>query len=139
MWRPSKSRANRSLTPRCREGARGERIAARTLKRAGHRIVTRNYQCPAGEIDLITVDGETVVFVEVKTRSSSEAAYPEASVNLRKQRQLLRVAKMYLAAKAAQDRPCRFDVVSVVLNERGKPSVEHFVNAFEPGFGRLNG
>jgi putative endonuclease len=113
-------------------GIRGERIAARMLKRAGYRIVTRNYKCSSGEIDLIAVDDDTLVFVEVKTRTSSDAAYPEVTVHRHKQRQLTRVAKMYLAAKRAQDRPCRFDVVSVVTNEHGKPSVEHFVNAFEP-------
>lgn len=113
-------------------GRRGERIAARMLKRLGYRIVACNYQCPAGEIDIIALDQETVVFVEVKTRSSSDVAYPEAHVNQPKRRQLTRVARMFLAANSSQDPPCRFDVVAVVVNERGKPSVEHFVNAFEP-------
>lgn len=113
-------------------GTRGERIAARSLKRSGYRIVVRNYRCPAGEVDLIAVDGDTVVFVEVKTRRSSETAYPEVNVTHHKRRQLTRVAKFYLAAQEAQHAPCRFDVVSVVHDGRGEPSVEHFINAFEP-------
>ena len=112
-------------------GLKGEKIAARTLKRAGYRIVARNYTCPAGEIDLIAFDGDTIAFVEVKTRISADAADPAASVNRRKQRQLTRVARFFLTAQSAQNRPCRFDVVSVVVAERRKPVVEHFVNAFE--------
>ncbi len=113
-------------------GTRGERIAARTLKRSKYRIVARNYRCPAGEIDLIALDGDTLVFVEVKTRRSSETAFPEVNVHHQKQRKITQVAKYYLAAKNAQHYPCRFDVVSVVLGESGAPAVEHFVNAFEP-------
>lgn len=113
-------------------GARGERIAARSLKRSGYRIVARNYRCPVGEIDLIALDGDTLVFVEVKTRRSSETAFPEVNVHHRKRRKITQVAKYYVATKDAQQHPCRFDVVSVVLGERGAPSIEHFVNAFEP-------
>ncbi len=115
-------------------GSRGERIAARALRQAGYRIVTRNYKCFAGEIDLIALDDDTLVFVEVKTRSSADAAFPEANVNHRKQRQITRVARAYVAAKQIDERPLRFDVVSVLLEGRSKPAVEHFVNAFEPVF-----
>ena len=115
-----------------RPGPRGERIAARTLKRSGYRILARNYTCPAGEIDLVGLDGDTLVFVEVKTRTSADAADPEVNVTRHKRQQLTRVAKYFLQARSAQDRPCRFDVVAVVLGQRGKPVVEHFVDAFEP-------
>ena len=113
-------------------GARGERIAARTLKRAGYRLIARNYACPAGEIDIIAVDHDTVVFIEVKTRSSDRDADPEINVHRRKQSQIVRAARFYLAAnKAAQDRPCRFDVLAVVVDMKRKPVVEHFVDAFQ--------
>lgn len=112
-------------------GRRGERLAARTLKRAGYRILTRNYECKAGEIDVIALDGDTLVFVEVKTRASAKLADPRDAVNFRKQQQLGRVARYYVQAKSAHDRPCRFDVVTVVWGEKDKPKVEHFVNAFE--------
>jgi len=109
----------------------GERLAARALARSGYRMVARNYTCSAGEIDLIALDGDTIVFVEVKTRRSDEAAFPEANVTWHKKRQLVRVARYFLHAKAAEDRPSRFDVVSVVIGDQGEPQVEHFVNAFE--------
>ncbi len=116
-------------------GARGERVAAGALKRAGYRILARNYTCPAGEIDLIAADADTIVFVEVKTRSSTAVAFPEASVTRAKRKQLTRVARYFLQAKSAQDRPSRFDVVAVVMPDGGKPETEHFVNAFEPVYG----
>ncbi len=93
-------------------GARGERIAARTLKRGGYRILARNFTCPAGELDLIALDDDTVVFVEVKTRTCAVAADPEANITHHKKRQLTRTAKYYLAMTGAVDRPCRFDVVA---------------------------
>jgi putative endonuclease len=116
-------------------GASGERAAARVLRRAGYRILARNYTCPAGEIDLIAADADTIVFVEVKTRTSTAINYPEASVTWAKRKQLTRVARYFLQAKSAQDRPSRFDVVAVVMPDGGKPEAEHFVNAFEPLYG----
>jgi putative endonuclease len=113
-------------------GPSGEKAAARHLKQIGYRIVARNYSCPAGELDLVAVDGDAIVFVEVKTRRSNEAADPEVNVTPAKRRQLTRAAKYYLMAKSAQDRPARFDVVAVVLPEKGRASIEHFVDAFSP-------
>jgi len=116
--------------------ARGEKWAARTLKRAGYRIIARNYTCPAGEIDLIAVDHDTLVFAEVKTRASDRAADPEVNVHRRKRLQIVRAARYYLAAnKVGLDRPCRFDVLAVVLDGSRKPVVEHFVDAFQPPAG----
>ncbi len=112
-------------------GARGERVAARFLKRARYRILTRNYRCPAGEIDIIAADGDMLVFVEVKTRCSNESADPEINVTHTKQRQIERVARYYVQSRSAHAQPCRFDVVSVVLPGRGEPVVEHFVDAFQ--------
>ncbi len=113
-------------------GAAGEKAAAKALKHSGYRIVARNYRCALGEIDLIAVDSETIVFVEVKTRSTDSAADPENNVTYQKQRRLTRAARCYLIEKSAQDRPCRFDVVAVVMPERGKPQIEHFIDAFAP-------
>lgn len=113
-------------------GAAGEQAAARHLERSGYRIVARNYRCPAGELDLVAIDEDTIVFVEVKTRRSAQSADPEANVTHAKQRQITRAAKYYLMAKSAQEHPARFDVVAVVLPDRGKPEIEHFVDAFGP-------
>ena len=111
-------------------GDRGERAASTLLKRTGHRILARNYRCPAGEIDLITLDGATLVFVEVKTRSSNEFADPEQAVDLRKQKHIVRAAECYRQTKGAQTYPCRFDVVSVVMQPNGRPKAHHIRDAF---------
>lgn len=113
---------------------RGERAAGRFLKRQrGHRILAANYRCPAGEIDLVTLDGDTVVFVEVKTRSSDKAAQPYDAVGYHKRRRLENAARYYLMQQRAQHRPCRFDVVSIVWPPKGAPIIEHFEDAFRPG------
>lgn len=110
----------------------GERAAAKALKRAGMRILARNYTCPAGEIDIVSRDGDTLVFVEVKTRRSSAVADPEVNVHHHKRRQLTRVARFFLNTHAKRDVPCRFDVVAVVMPDKGKPTIEHFVDALAP-------
>ncbi|MHC4089069.1 MAG: YraN family protein [Planctomycetota bacterium] len=113
-------------------GAAGEKAAAKHLRRRGYRIAARNYRCRAGEIDLVAVDQDTIVFVEVKTRREDVAADPEINVTYHKRRQITRVARYYLTEKSAQDQASRFDVVAVVLPESGKPQIEHFVDAFSP-------
>lgn len=111
-------------------GARGEKIAAAFLKDRGFRIVARNYRCPLGEVDIVAVDEDTIVFVEVKSRSSADAADPEVSVHHEKRRRITRAAKYFVSRKSVHDQPCRFDVVAVVLPERGEPEIEHFKDAF---------
>ena len=113
-------------------GRAGEKAAAAFLKRSGWRIVARNYTCPQGELDLVGLDGDTIVFVEVKSRRSDASADPEINVTYHKQRRLTRAARHYLMEKGAQDRPCRFDVVAVVLPDQGEAAIEHFVDAFGP-------
>ncbi len=115
-----------------RIGVRGERIAARWLKRRGFTILFKNYTCPVGEIDLIAREGDSVVFVEVKTRLSNESADPEVNVTRHKRRQIVRCARYFNQTHQAGDLPSRFDVVAVVIPESGEPSVEHFADAFCP-------
>lgn len=113
-------------------GDRGERAAARFLKRQGMRIIARQYRNQFGEIDLIAKDGHQIVFVEVKTRSSTEAGRPFEAVDSRKQRQLTRLALSWLRKQRQADQSARFDVVSVVWpQDAASPSIEHFRNAFE--------
>ena len=111
-------------------GLRGERRAARFLRRKGHRILVRNYTCRLGEMDLITLDGDTVVFVEVKTRRSCDLQHPFEAVGPEKQRRLSRIARYFLTSRGAQNAAARFDVVSIVWPERGAPVIEHFEHAF---------
>ena len=113
-------------------GAQGEELAAAFLKKQGFRIVARNYRCPSGEIDIIAIDGDTIVFVEVKSRSSDVAADPEVAVHHYKRRQVTRAAKYFITHKSMHHQPCRFDVVAVVLPAGGEPKIEHFVDAFGP-------
>ena len=117
---------------RQRLGSRGERAAARLLKRRHHRIIARNYRCPVGEIDLITADGDTIVFVEVKTRSSDEAADLSDAVRPGKWSRVERAARYFVMQRSAADRPCRFDLVTVLWPQRGSPQIEHFPDAFQP-------
>ena len=114
-------------------GDRGERLAARHLRRAGMRIITRNNRTTQGEIDLIARDGNTVVFVEVKARRRGE---PAEAVTPEKQRRLTLAALHFLKRHRLLDRGGRFDVVAVVWPEsRSAPRIEHFRDAF-PAVGR---
>jgi putative endonuclease len=113
-------------------GAAGEKAAARFLKGLGYRLVRRNYRSKVGEIDIIALDGDTLVFVEVKTLRSDDASWPEEHVNAAKRRKLIQAAKYYLSSKSAMDRPCRFDVIAVTMPVDGSPQIEHFIDAFSP-------
>lgn len=113
-------------------GAAGERAAAKFLRGAGYRIIDKNFRTAIGEIDVIALDGETIVFVEVKTLRSDEAADPEAKVDVRKREKLERVAGDWLARKRYPDRSYRFDAVSVVMPVDGEPRIRHIIEAFVP-------
>ncbi|MFQ5424514.1 MAG: YraN family protein [Phycisphaerae bacterium] len=115
-----------------RLGAAGEKAAARYLKRAGYKILTRNYICAAGEIDIICFRDSVIVFVEVKTRRTSADADPEVNVHAHKQKKLVQVARSWLAAHREPECAYRFDAVSVILPDQGKPVIRHIVEAFVP-------
>lgn len=117
--------------PRKTLGLKGEDAAARFLERCGYAILDRNVRTRAGEIDLVAKQGKTLVFVEVKTGKDLLGDPPQASVNTRKQHRLGRLATGYLRAKRLREVPCRFDVVSVIVNdEGGVKAIRHFPNAF---------
>ena len=112
-------------------GIKGEEEAARFLARSGLAILDRNVRTRAGEIDLVAREGRTIVFVEVKTRRDLEGEPPQAAVNTRKQNRLGRLAQGYLKSKRIRQSPCRFDVVSVIVNEEGGvKAIRHIPNAF---------
>jgi putative endonuclease len=115
-------------------GARGEDLAEKYLKKAGYRILARNYRCRFGEIDLIAEEGDSLVFVEVKTRSGGGFGHPLEAVDRHKRGQLTRAARRYLEETSATERFCRFDVVAVCLS--GEPQLELVRNAFELEEGR---
>jgi len=113
-------------------GRRGEDVAARYLRKLGYIIVARGHRDNIGEIDLVAVDDRTVVFVEVKTRTTHDAGHPADAVDEAKQRRLTRLALSYLKRHDLLDCAARFDVIAVTWPTRGRPIVEHFKSAFEP-------
>lgn len=113
-------------------GQRGEAVAARFLKKKGYILVARSDRMRLGEIDLVAVDGRTVVFVEVKTRRSHDSGHPAEAVDEDKQRRLTRLALTYLKRHGLLEYPARFDVVAVTwADDRREPAIEHIPNAFE--------
>ncbi|MBI2825902.1 MAG: YraN family protein [Planctomycetia bacterium] len=113
-------------------GQRGEAAAARYLRRRGYHIVAHSDRAVLGELDLVAVDGRTVVFVEVKTRESHDAGHPSDAVDTDKQRRLSRLALAYLRRHDLLECPARFDVVAVTWPAGARtPRIEHFKNAFE--------
>ena len=127
------------LRPQPTLGKRGERAAEKYLKRRGYIIVARGERDRIGELDLVAVDGRTVVFVEVKTRTSHDAGHPVEAIDADKQRRMTRVALAYMKRHDLLECPARFDIVAVTWPESARhPIIEHFPNAFEPeGIGQM--
>ena len=113
-------------------GRRGEDAAARYLKKLGYIIVARGHRDNIGEIDLVAVDGRTVVFIEVKTRTSHDAGHPADAVDGKKQQRLTRLALSYMKRHDLLECAARFDVVAVTWPaDNGRPTIEHFKSAFD--------
>ncbi len=109
-------------------GRKGEDLAASFLHDLGWEIVERNYRTRLGEIDIVGRDRGAIVFVEVKTRTSSDIARPDQSVTARKQAKLRRLVEEYLVRHHQEDADVRFDVVGVTLGA-GRPEFEHIRGA----------
>jgi putative endonuclease len=124
-------REKRIISARQALGRKGEEVAVDFLKKQGYRIIKRNYRCRAGEIDIIAKQGSSLVFVEVKTRRSTHFGLPEEAVSYEKKRHLTRVALGYFTHYRIKETKCRFDVVSVVMNENGVKEIRLIKNAFE--------
>ncbi len=112
-------------------GARGEDTAAEALRRSGYKILEQNYRCALGELDLVALQGKTLVFVEVKSGLASSIS-PRERVNSRKRKKLIQIAMFYLKQKRMDGVSARFDVVEVDFPPAGgSPRVEIIPNAFE--------
>ncbi len=111
-------------------GTAGEQLAAHFLQTQGMKILERNVRTRLGEIDLVCCEGNTIVFVEVKTRSSNRYGSGSEAVGMRKQKRLARLAQAYLVSHQLESTAVRFDVVSVQL-EAGQPFIEHIPGAFQ--------
>ena len=107
-------------------GAEGEARARAYLLGKGAKILEMNYRRPTGEIDIIARQGRTLMFVEVKRRSSLRFGRPSEAVNRQKQAHILRTAQLYLQEKRLEDAPVRFDIIEVLPDE-----IRHIENAFD--------
>lgn len=112
-------------------GAAGEAAAARFLRKAGCRIVARNYRCPSGEIDLIARKRGLIIFVEVKTQKTGAHLDPLERVNREKQRHIIASARHFLREKEMTDTEYRYDVVAIIWGDGKRPErIEHHPGAF---------
>lgn len=107
-------------------GRCGENLAEKFLRETGHRIIEKNFKTKFGEIDIISKDKNTIVFVEVKTRRDSSFGAPQLSVNTRKQKHLALAALTFIK-KNSLNSDYRFDIVAICGDK-----VEHIKNAFTP-------
>ena len=115
-------------------GHRGEYLASQFLESNGYRLILSNFKAPigrnsrgaavTGEIDIVALDGETLCFIEVKTKASADFSPPVATVNTRKQRQITRAARVYRRIFGLAEMQYRYDVVSVILPRNAEPTIE---------------
>ncbi len=108
-------------------GEKWEAVACQYLEKQNYTILERNFRCRSGEIDIIALDGDYIVFIEVKYRKNKAYGYPRESVNYHKQRHISKVASYYLLIKNAFHKNCRFDVVEIIGE-----NIELIKNAFSP-------
>ncbi len=109
-------------------GRKGEEAAVDHLVSKGHRVLEKNWRFQGYEIDIISIDGEFIVFTEVKTRASIEWGYPEESIGKQRMRRMIRAASHYLKWNQV-DRPARFDIVAVVWGKE-RFELDHIEDAF---------
>jgi putative endonuclease len=112
-------------------GDRGEALAVSHLERNGYRILARNYRTPIGEIDIIAMEGGTLVFAEVKTRASRRFGHPKEAITPRKQRKISMAALYYLKGTGKLNRKARFDVISILPGTPEGWDIEIIRNAFD--------
>ncbi len=117
---------------RKRLGERGEDAAVAFLERSGVTIVERNWRCPAGEIDIVALEGETLVLCEVKARKTASKGSPEDAVTPAKQRRYARLAAAYVQAANIEPVSVRFDVITILVIAEDRALLRHYRAAFVP-------
>ncbi len=110
------------------KGKLGEEIAEKYLKSLAYTILEKNYRIKMGEIDIIAMKKDILVFVEVKTRSSINYGYPCEAVNRKKQIKIIKTALHYIKSNGMGDYQIRFDIIEVYFKGKGK--INHIENAF---------
>ncbi len=137
LWKLSDAarqfRHTHTLNPDAALGRRGEDLAHRYLRSKGLTILSRNYRPGGGdsEIDIVARHGETLVFVEVKSRSSAEHGSPDRAIDTEKQKHIVRAARAFATRAGIQWNQVRFDTVSIVFTK--PPSIVHQEDAFFHG------
>jgi putative endonuclease len=130
-WR-NRFSPSKGLSEHLQRGARGEKLACRFLRRNGYKILYRNFRARGGgEIDIVCRDGDTLVFVEVKTRAQDEFGRPIEAVDRQKQMRVSRGGLTWLRLLDNPDILFRFDVVEVLMPGDSKPNCQLIQNAFE--------
>ncbi len=135
-WKRRSFRSLKKSLDRCRNrfsprvGNIGETVALQYLLERGYEVVARNFRIGNGELDIISYHGESLVFIEVKTRSRRDTFAPQVAVTLRKEDQIVRLANAFCHRYGLEEIPIRFDVVAVTIDQGSGPNVEHFVSAF---------
>ncbi len=121
----------RLLTDQKLLGKWGEKYSEKFLKKMGFKTLARNFLCKTGEIDLVMVapDG-CIIFVEVRTKTNEDFSSVESSINSAKKARLKRAAKYFISTNNLENRSFRFDIIAIVLGEKGKPDLRHYENAF---------
>lgn len=110
-------------------GIEGENAAVEYLQNQGYKILRRNFSVKVGEIDIIALDGNTLVFIEVKSRENLRFGHPIESIGYKKVRSIIKTAQWYMLAEKKQNSSCRFDVIEVL---RGQ--INHVKNAFDASY-----
>lgn len=100
-------------------GKLGEDLAVKYLKQKGYKIIERNFTCKQGEIDIISIDGKELVFIEVKTRTNGKFGRPIEAVNINKQKHLSKAIKYYLYSRNLENEYIRVDVIEIYLYRKG--------------------
>ena len=111
-------------------GRRGEHLAARYLEHEGLVVLTRNWRCPEGELDLVAPDGRTLVVCEVKTRASNRFGAPGEAVTDVKASRVRRLARRWLRVYRVELCELRFDIVAVLWPPGGLPELRHLRGVF---------
>jgi putative endonuclease len=114
-----------------RVGAYGERIAAEYLRSKGYSIIATNWHCTRGELDIVARDGDTLVFVEVKTLRSPSPDNAFLNVTVHKRQRLIASAYMYIANQKLDNPAWRIDVIGIALPQSGQPVIEHVEDALD--------
>jgi len=121
----------REKTTHTSTGQRGEKKAIGYLRRRGYRILTRNFQCRLGEIDIIARKGETIIFTEVRSRRYPFLVDPLATVDQKKIDRIILSARYYLLKERLGEPPCRFDVLGITFVPGRMPRIRHIKDAFQ--------